>query len=355
MKRLLIGLLVALSGMARASTFVYVSNAEDGTIGVYRLDERLGRLTPKGAVEAGAKVMPLAPSPDLRSLYAAIRSEPFRVVAFSIGADGTLIRTGVTPLPDNMAYLATDRTGRWLLAASYYGDKVSVSPVGGEAAQILATGRNAHCILPDPTNRFVFATNLGADQILQYRFDPNSGSLTANDPPLVKTDAGQGPRHMVFSPEGRFLYVLTELTGEVLQFAVDPAAGTLRQVAAVSSIPPASAPSKIWAADLKITPDGRFLYASERTSSRIALLSLDQRTGTPRLTSVTPTELQPRGVAITPSGRFLVASGEKSNRIALYRIDAKDGHLTLAGRIRGGKGANWVEIISRPRPLPRSG
>lgn len=341
-------LLMALSAGAQARTMVYVSNAEDGTIGVYTLDQAKGRLTAIGTIEAGPRIMPLAISPDRRVLYAGLRSEPFRVITYAIGRDGMLSKKGEAALPDNMAYLSTDKTGRWLFGASYYGDKVSVSPVGEAATQILPTGRNAHCILPDPTNRFVFATNLGADRILQYRFDEAAGKLSENEPALVKTEAGEGPRHMVFSPDGRFLYVLGELKGDLLQFALDPETGTLRQLAAVSIFPEGAAPEKIWAADLKITPDGRFLYASERTTSRISELAIAAGTGTPRLLGTEPTETQPRGIAISPNGDYLVATGEKSEQISLYRIDGESGKLSSAGRWAGGKGANWVEIISLP-------
>lgn len=345
MIRALMFLLAAISGAAQAKTVAYVSNAEDGTVGIYALDQDRATLTPQGAVEAGPMAMPMAVSPDRHFLTVAIRKEPFRVISYAIGADGALVRQAETPLPDNMAYIATDRTGHWLFGASYFGDKISVSPIGAAATQVLATGRNAHSILADPSNRFVFSANLGADQILQYRFDAASGKLSENDPALIKTEAGEGPRHMAFSPDGRFLYVLSELKGDLLQFAIDPKTGTLRQTAAVSTIPGDSIPPKIWAADLKITPDGRFLYASERTASRIAQLSLEGNT--PRLIAAFPTETQPRGIAISPSGHFLMASGEKSDRVSLYRIE-ENGALTLAARAPGGKGANWVEIIDLP-------
>lgn len=344
MIRALMFLLAVLSGAAQAKTMIYVSNAEDGTIGLYSLDQDKGTLTPQGMVEAGAKIMPLAVSPDRRFLYAGLRSEPFRAITFAIGPDGALTRRSEAPLPDNMAYLSIDKTGRWLFGASYYGDKVTVSPVGGSATQILATGQKAHCILPDPSNRFVYATNLGSDQILQYRFDAASGTLNENQPALVKTEAGEGPRHLVFSPDGRFLYALTELKGNVLQYGVDAQTGTLRQLASISIFPSDGAPDKIWAADLKITPDGRFLYASERTTSRLSLIALAP---SPHLIGTFPTETQPRGIAIEPSGRYLVASGEKSDQISLYRIE-KDGALRLSARAPAGKGANWVEIT----PLP---
>lgn len=344
MIRALMFLLAALSGAAQAKTVVYVSNAEDGTVGIYALDQTKGTLTPQTTIQAGPMAMPMAVDPNRHFLYVGLRQEPFRVATFAIGADGGLSKQGEAPL-GNMAYLATDKTGRWLLGASYNDDKVSVSPVGEAATQVLTTGRHAHAILPDASNRFAFVTNLGDDQILQYRFDAASGTLSPNDPALIKTDAGQGPRHLAFSPDSRFLYVITELTGDVVQFALDPNHGTLRRVGAVSIIQAGAAPAKVWAADLKITPDGRFLYATERTDSRIVQLAIDPRSGTPHLVGTIPTETQPRGIAIAPSGRFLVASGEKSEQISLYRIDKKTGALTLAAKAPGGKDANWVEIV----------
>lgn len=347
MIRAAIFLLAVMSGAVQAKTMIYVSNAEDGTIGLFSLDEDKGLLAPRGTIEAGAKIMPMAVSPDRRLLYAGLRSEPFRVLAFAIGADGALTRQGEAPLPDNMAYLSLDKTGRWLFGASYYGDKLSVSPIGAAPSQVLATGRHAHSVLVDPTNRFVYAAILGTDQILSYRFDAAGGRLTPNEPPLVATEAGEGPRHMAFSPDGRFLYVLTELRGNLLHYAIDPERGTLTRIASSSIFPAGTAPAKIWAADLKITPDGRYLYASERTTSRLSRFALDAATGAARLVGTVATETQPRGIAVSPSGRFLVASGEKSDRIALYRIET-EGDLTPLGRWPAGRGANWVEIIDLP-------
>ena len=101
----------------------------------------------------------------------------------------------------------------------------------------------------------------------------------------------------------------------------------------------------IWAADLHLTPDGKFLYASERTSSTLAAFSVDGASGKLTYLGSTPTERQPRGFAIDPKGKFLVASGEKSDTISAYTIDAASGALKLVGKYPAGKGANWVEIV----------
>ncbi|WP_429227734.1 lactonase family protein [Inquilinus ginsengisoli] len=353
---------------AAAKSFVYVSNADDGDIDSYALDRATGALTPLGKTPAGPKVMPMTLSPDKRHLYAVLRSEPFAVLTYAIDpASGALRQEATAPLPDSMAYVSTDATGRFLFTASYGGDKVAVSPIDAdglvkaEASQVIPTGKNAHAIRADRTNRFVYATNLGSDQIVQFRFDAATGKLTPNDPPVVKTTAGDGPRHPVLSPDDRQLYVLCELSGNVLRFAVDQEKGTLTLLDSTGTVPaeaglvpgtppgaPASDKPKIWAADLQATPDGRFLYATERTTSRIALLSVDPATGKPTYVGNTPTETQPRGIRIDASGTWLVASGEKSDRLSVYRIDKASGALTPVGRYPVGRDANWVEIVDLP-------
>ncbi|MGO4123183.1 lactonase family protein [Inquilinus sp. YAF38] len=353
---------------AAAKSFVYVSNADDGNIDGYALDPATGALTPLGKTQAGPKVMPMTLSPDKRHLYAVLRSEPFTVLTYAIDpASGALWQEASAPLPDSMAYVSTDAAGRFLFTASYGGDKVAVSPIDAdglvkaEAGQVIPTGKNAHAIRADRTNRFVYATNLGSDQIVQFRFDAATGKLTPNDPPVVKTAAGDGPRHPLLSPDDKQLYVLCELSGNVLRFAVDPDKGRLTLLDSTGTVPteaglvpgtppgvPAGDKPKIWAADLQATPDGRFLYATERTTSRIALLSVDPATGELAYVGNYATETQPRGIRIDASGTWLVASGEKSDRLSVYRIDKASGSLTPVGRYPVGRDANWVEIVDLP-------
>lgn len=366
---------------AEAETFVYVSCAIDGEIQTYAMDPSSGALQPMGKVAAGKVVMPMAFAPDKKHLYAAIRSEPYRVLTYAIDPKaGTLKQVAEAPLPDSMPTIYTDRTGRFLFTASYGGDKIAVNPIDPSgrvtepAHQVISTGRNDHTIQTDRTNRFAFASNLGSDQLLQFRFDAATGRLTPNDPPAFKTRPDHGPRHLVFSPDNRFLYVLHELSGHVAQLALDNDKGTLSEVASVPSVPAESglepgvpqapitaammasgpqnaAPSekpRIWAADVQMTPDGRFLFTTERTSSKIALFSLAPGSGTPTYVTNVATETQPRGIKIDPAGRFLVATGEKSDRVAVYRIAHETGHLAEIGRYPVGQGANWVEIIDLP-------
>ncbi len=359
---------------ACARTFVYVSSAIDGDIDSYAMDADSGQLTPLGKIAAGRLVMPMTTSPDHRHLYAVVRTKPPAVLTYDIDPQsGKLDQRASAPLPDTMDYVSTDAAGRFLFTASYDEGKIAVSPiepdarVRKDAIQVVPIGKNAHAIRADASNRFVYATDLGSNQILQFRFDAATGKLTANEPALVKAPPDNGPRHLVFSPDDRYLYVLNEMSGNVAQFAIDPASGALREIAYTGSVPPDSGlqtgraydpkaavqpphddTPRIWCADVQITPNGKFIYTTERRRSRISLMRVATDSG--RLSYVTDyaTEAQPRGIRVDASGRFLVASGERSDRLSVYRIDQGDGRLALVGRYPVGHDANWVEIVSLP-------
>src|SRR6218665_3198056 len=151
---------------ASAATWVYVSNADSQEVSVLALDRSAGRLQPVGTVPVGGTVMPLAVSPDKRFLYAALRSQPFRVVSFSIdGATGRLNKLGESSLADNMANIDVDVSGKWLFAASYPGHKITVNGIDakgvvGAVQQVIPTGPNAHAIHADAHNRHVLSTSL---------------------------------------------------------------------------------------------------------------------------------------------------------------------------------------------------
>ncbi|HKQ27314.1 MAG TPA: beta-propeller fold lactonase family protein [Burkholderiales bacterium] len=345
-------------------TFVYVSNADDGDIGLYTLQAD-GSMQPRERVKADKTVMPMTVSPDKRFLVAAVRAKPFTAWSYRIDAStGALTHVGNGPLAESLPYIVFDRTGRFLLGASYGANLVSVNPVGadgrvGEPMQVIPTARNAHAIRTDNTNRFVFVPHLGTDQVFQFVFDSQSGRLTANTPPVLQLKQGTGPRHLIVSPDNRFVYLLNELTATVSTLALD-SKGLLSEVSSTLALPadtklapgaPRPTPGRntendIWASDLHLTPDGRFLYAAERTSSTINALRLDAANGRLSYLGSTPTEKQPRGFGIDPSGRFVIVSGEKSETISSYVIHPANGALKLIGKYPTGKGSNWVEIVS---------
>jgi 6-phosphogluconolactonase len=361
------------SAQSPGATFVYVSNAEEGDIGMYTMQAD-GSLQPGPRFKAEKVVMPMTVSPDKRFLVAGVRSKPFSAYTYSIDrGTGALKLVSTGPLAESFPYIFLDRTGRYLLGASYGANLVSVNPVGadgrvGDALQVIPTARNAHAIRTDNTNRFVFVPHLGTDQVFQFLFDEKSGRLTANTPPVLQLRQGTGPRHLITSPDNRFVYLLNELTATVTTLALDGSTGLLSEVSSASALPPDSrltpgmprvaagtpgappAPrntdNDIWASDLHITPNGKFLYAAERTSSTIGNFNVDAATGKLTYLGSTPTEKQPRGFRIDPTGRFMVVSGEKSDTISAYSIDQSSGTLKPIGKYPTGKGSNWVEIVS---------
>ncbi|WP_311273357.1 MULTISPECIES: beta-propeller fold lactonase family protein [unclassified Rhizobium] len=378
------GAMFTTTSTSLAKTMVYVSAATDGQINTYSMNEETGALTPEGNVEAGASVMPMTVSPDGKHLYAVVRSQPYRVLSYEIDPKtGGLTEKATAALPDSMPYVSVEKLGRLLFFTSYGGNKIASLPVDADglvkdgATQVILTGRNAHSIVSDKTGKYVFVSNLGSDVVLQYIFNAKTGLLEPNSPASVATGAGQGPRHIIVSPDNKSVYVITELSGEVIHYALE-ANGTLTEKDVVAILPPdaglekgvappvppafnapskpvaapaaaaVAPPAKIWAADIGITPDGRFLYASERSTSTIAIFTVSLKTGTLTRVGSIETEKQPRGFRIDPTGRFLIASGEKSEQLSVYGIDQKDGSLKNVGRYRVGKGANWVEIVRSP-------
>lgn len=357
---------------AAPACFVYVSNAADGDIATFKLQPD-GTLQPRARVKAADVVGPIAVSPDKRFLYAAVRSKPHSVHVYAIDAGtGALTPLAVSPLAESFPYISLDKTGRYLLGASYHANLISINAVGAdgrvaaEPLQVIPIGRNAHSIRADGSNRYVYAPALGSDQIFQFAFDANTGLLTSNTPAVVQLPPGAGPRHFVTSADNRFVYVLSELLATVTTFALDAGTGLLTEIGSASGLPPdtklvpgaprvavgasSSAPPRnrdndIWAADIHMTPDCRFLYVSERSSSTLGAFSVNAQSGALRYLGSVPTEAQPRGFAIAPDGRFLIACGEKSETVSVHAIDAASGALSTPKQYPGGKGANWVEIV----------
>ena len=357
-----------------AATYVYVSNADDGDIGLYTLESD-GTLKPGDKFDAGGKpVMPMSVSPDKKYLFAAVRAKPFTAVSYSIDRkSGRLKEVGRGPLAESFPYIWADKTGKFLLGASYGANLVSVNPIGrdgkvGEPLQVIPTARNAHSIVTDRTNKFVFVPHLGTDQIFQFRFDDKSGKLTANTPPVVQMRSGSGPRHIIISADNKFAYLLSELVATVTTLSLDPKTGQLKETSIASFLapdsklvpgaprgaisgpgtnapPPRDVSNDIWASDLHLTPNGKFLYALERTGNQIGAMSVDASTGKLTYLSTTPTEKQPRGFQIDPSGKYMVVTGEKSETLSIYSI-GDNGALQLLKQYPTGKGSNWVEIVS---------
>ncbi len=341
-----------------SSTVAYVSSAGSREVISFALDAAAGQLAflsttaVPGGEGASPTSMPLALHPDGHRLYVAVRSAPFPLASYAIDpARGALTLLALARLPDAMAYIATDRIGRWLFAASYTGAKISVSSIDGDggvrepAVQVIDTPPKAHCILADPTNRWILVSSLGGDVLLPFRFDAASGRLTPAAPARLR--AGSGPRHLVFDPRGHRVFLLNEIDGRLVVYDFDPAEGQLDQRQSVALLR-ADAPASFSAADVRLTPDGRFLYASERATSRIAGFAVERETGRLEPIGIWPTEPSPRSLGISPCGRTLLAAGQNTNRIAAYAVDPASGALDVFAKRPAGANPNWIEIARIP-------
>lgn len=338
-----------------AQTMVYVGNAETQDISVFRLqddgDLTLAETKRIPGPEKPGFSTPMAVSPDKRFLFVGLRNEPYSVVTFHIDpAKGTLTFVGSGPLADQMAYIATDRTGRFLFAASYQGSKVTVSPIAeggivGATHQLIGTKPNAHCIVPTKSNAYVLHTSLGGDVVHQQKFDAATGELSPNDPYERAVRAKAGPRHIVFSNDEFAAYLINELDGSIYVFAFDAGKGTLgSEIQIVNGLPPDFSGTAS-AADIHLTPNGRFLYASQRNSNTLAAFKVGPG-GKLAPVGHYPTETQPRGFNIDPSGRYLFAVGQLSHGMTGYAIDQADGTLTVMKKHPVGRNPNWIEFVT---------
>jgi len=231
---------------------------------------------------------------------------------------------------------------------------VTVNPIGADgviqaSTQTVPNLPNSHAIIADKSNTHVLSPSLGADAVNQFKFDAKTGALTPNDPPNTKVKDKIGPRHFRFSKDEKFVYLLNELAAVINVFAYDAKKGLLtKQIQEISALPKEGPSDKVWAADIHLTPNGKYLYATERGTSTISQYKVDAKTGMLTANGSVPTEKQPRAFEIDPTGRYLYAVGEMSDGMTSYSIDAKTGSLTKLKQYPMGKNPNWVEIVNLP-------
>ena len=337
-------------------TAVYVSNAGSRDINVLAMNRNTGELTliEKKEVPGGDKSpasLPMALSPNKRFIYAQLRGQPYPVSAFSIDhANGKLTHVGTTPLVDQMAYLNVDKSGKHLLGASYVGAKVASYPIDAryvveeKATQIIDTQPKAHCVFIDAGNKYVYVPVLSADHIMQFKFDAATGMLTPNDPPVVNTRAGAGPRHFTIHPNGKWGYLITETTATIGTYAIDKNRGTLTEVAFVDT-GDYNGKDSAFASDIHISPDGNFIYGAVRTTSTLHGYKIDPDKGTLTAIGKWPTEKTPRGFNIDPRGKFLLSVGMDSAGMTVHTIMQSNGELKPSHQYLMGTQPNWVEIV----------
>lgn len=332
----------------------YTNKTASKGIYAFRYDASSGKLEPPGVAAETPDPSWVAIHPNGKLLYAANEAGKNSMVsAFALDAK-TAKLTLLNQLPalgEDPCYLSLDKTGKYLLVANYTSGNVVVFPIGADGKLGPATanlrdegtlgpnkerqdGPHAHWIETSAGNRFAYVTDLGLDRVLIYKFDADLGRLSRPDPSQPEAfqaalPPGAGPRHLAFSRDGNFMYVLGELQSTVTTFA-NEAREKYRAVQSVSALPAAFS-GRNDAAEIALHPSGKFLYTSNRGLDSIAVFQVDSG-GLLRLAANVRTGgKEPRHFAIDPSGNYLFAENQLSDKIVTFRIDQKTGALTPTG------------------------
>ena len=334
---------------------------------LFEMHPSTGALSQRELVPDDSNPSWLAFDPSRTHLYAARETADFQgansgsVSAYSIDRShghlallNTVSSEGAGP-----AHLSVHPSGKYALVANYHGGTVAVLPIRANGQLGAATdvkhdqgelgpahaasaspgsfaisghdAPHAHMIASDPSGRFVLATDLGLDRIFIWKFDVDSGKLTAADPPSVAVPPGDGPRHFTFHPNGRWFYSLQEEASTLVLFDYDAARGRLTARQTISSLPKGFTGTD-FTSEVMISPDARFLYAANRLHDSIAWFSIGE-TGALAFAGEAWTRGDyPRSFNIDPSGNFLYSCNQRADAIAAFRVNRKTGELTFTGQ-----------------------
>ncbi|MFY0252549.1 lactonase family protein [Chitinophaga sp. 30R24] len=327
----------------------YTNSGKSKGIYVYRFNTSTGEATAVNNIAASNPSF-LAISPDKKSVYAVNENNgPGTVTALSFDKkNGSLSQVNSQPTAgQSPCYVAVNPNGKFIAVANYYTGNYLVYPVDktgkiGNAVDIKqdeGKGPNAqrqekphaHATIFSPDGKYLFVNDLGTDQIMVYHFNTSTGNLTPAQPSFVKVKPGSGPRHMTFDASGKFAYLIAELSGEVTVYAYHN--GQFKIVQTISSHP-ADYKGTIGSADIHLSPDGRFLYASNRgDANSIAIFKRDNTTG--ELTNIgfqSTLGITPRNFNFDPSGNFLLAANQNSDDVVIFQVNKNTGLLTDTGK-----------------------
>ena len=341
------------------SVFVYFgtyTNAFSRGIYVSLLDTYTGKLSaPELAAETPNPCF-INLSPDKKFLYAANSVKTFNgenvgvVSAFAIDkVSGKLkLLNEKSSGGGGPCHVSVDATGKTLFVANYGGGSVKYIPLnkdgslggGGKFFQFHGrsvntnrqAGPHAHLTTTDPSNRFALACDLGTDKVMIYKLA--DGILTPNNPPFATVPPGSGARHLAFSRDGKFAYVINEMACTITVFAWDSENGKLNLVETISALPPdVEAQTTFTAAEILVHPSGKFVYATIRGHDSVSVFAAEAHSG--KLTfvqSISAGGKVPRGLGIDPTGRWLITANQKSDNAVEFAIDARTGKLSSTGQ-----------------------
>jgi len=328
----------------------YTRESSEG-IYLYKFDASDGTLDSLGASTGVENPSYLTVSPDQNYVYAVNEmadSAEATVSAFEFDRDHETLTFlnkqssgGGAP-----CYIALDQTGQYAFVANYLGGSFSMLPINEDgtlkqAKQVIQHNGSSvnterqesphvHCSYPTPDNNALMVNDLGTDYVKQYAFDAEEGQLSESPSYEYKAEPGSGPRHITFSPDGSHAYLIEELSGSVIAFKNHK--DSLEAVQSISALPE-NYGGAISGADIHVSPDGKFLYASLREDlNQIVIYNIDQESGRLSFVGRQSTEGQhPRNFMIDPTGQYLLAANMNSDNIVVFRRDKSSGKLELTG------------------------
>ena len=245
-------------------------------------------------------------------------------------------------------YVSVDKTGKWVFTGNYSSGSLAVLPVksngsldpatqvmqheGSSVVEDRQEGPHVHATFISPNNKMLYVPDLGLDKVMMYTFDLKSGKLKENDPPFVMTEPGAGPRHIDIHPNGKYAYLLEELTGAVSVYSIEKD-GYLSLVQNISGLP-RDFVGTVGSADIHVSPDGKFLYCSNRgESNTIGIFSINKSNGQLLWVDAQSTlGKTPRNFNFDPTGNFLLVANQNSDDIIIFKRDKETGLLTDTGK-----------------------
>lgn len=315
--------------------------------GIYalRLDADTGALSPPELVAETPDPGWITLAPDGRTLFA-IHPSPAQAIAFRIDASAgrltPLTPPAAAPRAAAPSHLAVDATGRTLLAANYAEGYVAAVPIlpdgtlgvprivrheGRSVHPTRQTQPHVHSVTLSPDNRFVLVADLGLDRVYSYAVGAAAATLVPAAIPFVAAVPGAGPRHVKFGADGTQAYVINELDNTIASYRYDARTGALTPRQVVTTLP-ADFTAPTTTAEIRLHPNGRFLYGSNRGHDSIAVFSIDPTTALLRLVEIVPSGGRtPRNFALSPDGRWLVCGHQDTPLLTVFRVDAATGRL----------------------------
>ena len=324
--------------------YLLVGAYSDGTtpgISVYDFDIQTGDFEPVSELKEVINPSYLVISPDEKFVYSVNETGDGSVSAFTFDStNGTLrfINQQSTEGGDP-CYITVDKEQTAIITANYSGGNISVFPLGAQGDILELTQRidfslqsHLHTAVFSPDEKYLLATDLGEDCIYIFEFAKHRGTSYLKQYPekTTRLEAGSGPRHLAFHPGQDKVYCINELSGKISVF--DYQEGTLLPIQSIASDTTLGTKRK-GSADIHLTPDGRFLYASNRLQADgIAIFSVDPEDGYLSTVDYQSTGLHPRNFSISPNGKYLLCANRDSNQIQIFEIDSQTGLLEDTGK-----------------------